>query len=101
MNPPLVSSKRTLKRIGPLQLGKMLGLLYGIMGLLFLPVFLLTAFLAPPAPNGGALPVFFGIGFAIAAPFFYAAMGFITGAFGALLYNFLAKWIGGIEVEVE
>ena len=43
----------------------------------------------------------FGFGFAIAAPFLYAAMGFVFGALGASIYNVVAKWIGGIEVEVE
>ena len=43
----------------------------------------------------------FGTGFAILAPFLYAAMGFVFGAIGAFIYNLVAKWIGGIEVEVE
>jgi len=34
-------------------------------------------------------------------PFFYAALGFIFGVVGAFIYNLLAKWVGGIEVEVE
>jgi len=28
-------------------------------------------------------------------------MGFIMGAIGAALYNLFAKWIGGIEVQVQ
>jgi biopolymer transport protein ExbB/TolQ len=28
-------------------------------------------------------------------------MGFIAGIIGAAIYNLFAKWIGGIEVEVE
>jgi len=28
-------------------------------------------------------------------------MGFIFGALGAWGYNIIAKWIGGIEVDVE
>jgi hypothetical protein len=31
----------------------------------------------------------------------YAIMGFLIGAIGAFVYNLVAKWIGGIEVEVE
>jgi hypothetical protein len=42
-----------------------------------------------------------GIGFAIAAPLLYAAMGFIFGLIGACIYNLVAKFVGGIEVEVE
>jgi hypothetical protein len=42
-----------------------------------------------------------GIGFAILVPLIYAVMGFVSGAIGALIYNLVASWIGGIEVEVE
>jgi len=43
----------------------------------------------------------FGIGFALAMPVLYAVMGFIFGVIGAGLYNLVAGWIGGIEVDVE
>jgi hypothetical protein len=35
--------KRTIKRIAPLQAGKMLGVLYACLGLIFLPIFMLAA----------------------------------------------------------
>jgi hypothetical protein len=28
-------------------------------------------------------------------------MGFLVGVIGGWLYNLFAKWIGGIEVEIE
>lgn len=34
-------------------------------------------------------------------PIFYGILGFIMGAIGAALYNLFAKWIGGIEVQVQ
>jgi hypothetical protein len=34
-------------------------------------------------------------------PIFYGIMGFVVGAIGALLYNLVANWVGGIEMEVE
>jgi hypothetical protein len=34
-------------------------------------------------------------------PLLYGAMGFVSGAIGALLYNALAKWVGGFELELE
>ena len=43
----------------------------------------------------------FGAGFAIFVPVIYAVMGFVSGALGAVIYNLVAKWVGGIEVEVE
>jgi hypothetical protein len=43
----------------------------------------------------------FGTGFAVLLPFLYAAMGFVGGVISAFIYNIIAKWVGGIEVEVE
>jgi len=34
-------------------------------------------------------------------PIFYAVFGFIFGIISAAIYNLVAGWIGGIEVEVE
>ena len=102
MNPPSGSTTRKIKRIAPLPAGKMLAILYGIMGLLFIPVFLIMSVVATqlPAPQRVGF-LAFGAGFALAVPFIYAAMGFVFGALGALIYNDVSKWIGGIEVEVE
>ncbi len=100
--------KRRLVRIAPMQLGKMLAALQAAMGLIFIPFFgiffLITTFI-PKQPNMQMPPtaVFAGFGllFLVAIPIFYGVMGFITGIVGAAIYNLFAKWIGGIEVEVE
>ena len=78
-----------------------MGVLYACMGLLFAPFFLLFGLLGSMAgqrnsPFAGIVGVV-----AIFLPFFYGALGFIGGAIGALLYNLVAKWVGGFEVEVE
>ena len=52
-----------------------------------------------PAGQGGMFSVT-GVGFVLAAPFLYAAMGFIIGVIGAAIYDVIARRIGGIEVEV-
>jgi hypothetical protein len=100
--PPLLTTKRRIRRIGPLQLGKMLAILYGIMGLIFIPFFLMMSAFAsqmPAAQRVGFMAL--GAGFAVFVPLIYAAMGFVFGAVGAWIYNFVAQWVGGIEVEVE
>ena len=100
--PPPVPLKRRIKRIAPLQLGKMLAVLYGIMGLLAVPIFLIASFAASQVPAEQRVGLMaFGAGFALVMPVMYAAMGFVFGALGAVIYNLVAKWIGGIEVEVE
>ena len=97
-----------LRRIDPIQAGKMLAAFYGIMSLLFVPFMLLFMTLGSFAARqqGGsapALPFMFGmgIGFMILLPVFYAVIGFVFGALSAFIYNLLAKWIGGFEFEFE
>ena len=74
--------------------------------LIFIPFMLLFAATAGFAPKGEGAPssgVILGIsvGLIFAAPILYSTMGFITGLIGAFIYNIVAKWIGGIEIEVE
>ena len=102
MNPPPLPTTRTLKRVAPLSAGKVLALVYGAMGLIFIPFFLLMSALTanlPPQQRG--IFALIGTGMAIAMPVFYAVMGFLFGVIGAAIYNLVAKMVGGIEVEVE
>jgi hypothetical protein len=102
LEPPLIPTIRRIKRFAPLQLGKMMGICYGIMGLLFCPIFLLMALMSPHLPPQQRVGVMaFGTGFAIAMPFIYAIMGFVGGIVSAFVYNLIARWVGGVEVEVE
>lgn len=98
---------RTLKRIAPLQLGKILGVLYACMGLIFLPFFALMgvigAFAQPNQEQMGAGAIAGGLmlGMGLLMPVMYGLFGFIFGALSAALYNLVARWVGGIQVEVE
>jgi hypothetical protein len=102
--------KRRIKRIAPLQAGKMLGVLYACMGLIFLPFFALAGLAgafaqhAQQAQNAPGLPALTAgimFGFGIFIPIIYGVMGFVFGIIMAAIYNLIAGWIGGIEVEVE
>jgi hypothetical protein len=100
--PPSLSAIRRIKRIAPLQLGKIMALTYGIMGLIFCPFFLLMTAFASHMPNNQRVGIMaLGTGFALFMPVLYAVMGFVFGVIGAFIYNVIAKWVGGIEVEVE
>ncbi|HEX8371163.1 MAG TPA: hypothetical protein VF585_00150 [Chthoniobacterales bacterium] len=82
----------------------MLAALHGTIGLIFIPVFgvfvLIEAF--SPGQSGAAnTPGIREILMLALFPLVYAVMGFIAGIIGAAIYNLFAKWIGGIEVEVE
>lgn len=100
------STTRRITRIEPLQAAKIYGLITGLISLVFVPFFLL--FSAVPAllsteDTGGlaALGIGMGLAFMVILPVVYAFFGFIFGFLSALIYNAVAKRIGGIEVEVE
>jgi hypothetical protein len=91
-----------VKSVGVMSVAKIMGLIYGCMGLIFAPFFLLMGLLGSmvgqhKSPFAGI----FGMIFAILMPVLYGGMGFITGAIGALLYNLFANWVGGFELELE
>jgi hypothetical protein len=91
-----------IKSVGVLSLARILGLIYGCMGLIFAPFFLLFGLLAALAgQEKGPFAGIFGVIFALLMPVFYAAIGFVMGAIGALLYNLFARWVGGFELEIE
>jgi hypothetical protein len=92
-----------VKRIDVLSLGKMLGVLYGGIGILiglFFAVFCIVAAVVAPQQQAGAPPVIAGVFAIVLAPVFYGLMGFIGGIITAALYNFAATIVGGVEIEV-
>jgi hypothetical protein len=93
---------RTIKSVGVLSVGKVLGLLYAAMGVIVVPFFLL--FSALGALSGEAAAAGFGLAMAIAMtiflPIFYGVAGFIGGVIMAFIYNLIAGRLGGIEIEL-
>jgi hypothetical protein len=88
------SHMRVITRFTPLQLGKLLAVIYFAISLLVVP-FILLASLAGPKGSG------MGLIFVILIPLLYALIGFLTGIIGAFIYNLCAKFVGGIEVEIH
>ena len=92
---------QTIRRVGVLSVAKIAGAIYGVLGLIFAPFFLLVGLAAMASgEKEAAFGAAFGIVFAVLMPVFYAVMGFLFGALAAWLYNVLSKWTGGIEVEL-
>lgn len=81
-------------RIAPWSAARIFGIMYFVMGLVFLPFFAL------PGMLGGGEAVRLGMGLAIALPVLYGVIGFLGTAFFAWLYNVIAGWVGGIELEM-
>jgi hypothetical protein len=87
-----------IRRISPLPAAKIAAVLYGVIGLIFLPFVL---FISRLSPDGTSPWAGMGMGLAIVLPLCYAAFGFVGTLIAASLYNAIAGWVGGIEVEVE
>ena len=91
-----------LKSVGVLSVAKLSALLHAGMSLLIIPFFVIMAAVMSAMPRTPNQPPAFLFGvFALLAPFFYGAIGFGTGALAAFLYNIVAGWIGGIEMNFE
>ena len=83
----------TVRRIGVLSVGKISLVTYGLIAVVMGAVFaLISAFTEGPLV---ALMVLIGI------PISYVILGFLSGIFGAWLYNLVAGWVGGIKIELS
>jgi len=98
-----------LKRIGPgsaFKVGLVLYALLGVfIGIIVACVSLVAGSLGPAAAAGapGARMLGFGMGFGaiIFFPVFYGVIGGIFAAVGAVIYNVVAGWVGGLEVDIN
>ena len=95
-----------IRRIDPLSVGKVAGLLYAVIGLiigaLISVVAMAGASLAGQA--GESVPIvgmLFGAGAIIVLPIVYGVAGFIGTAIAAAIYNLVAGVVGGIRVDVD
>jgi hypothetical protein len=94
----------TIKSVGVLSVAKMMGAIYAAIGLILLPVFLVMGVASSVVPNQEGRNPFglvFGVAFGLFAPVIYGVMGFVFGALSAFVYNLVAKWLGGIEFQVQ
>ena len=93
-----------VRRVGPLSCAKVMGMLYALMGLIFGACISLFSFIGSafaPKELPGGFGILFGVGAIIALPIFYGILGFITSLIGAVLYNVVASWVGGVEMDVQ
>lgn len=93
--------KKQIARFSPHQNGKVFAILMAVSSLVFvIPMVLVFSFVSPPVNQQGqpvGPPTFLFILF----PFMYLIFGYVFVAVGCAIYNFLYKYIGGIELEVQ
>ena len=96
-----------LKSVGVMSCGKIAGTLYGLMGVLIGGILALFSTLGLALGQGSSsqgpawFAAIFGVGAIVFVPIVYGIMGFIGGLITALLYNLLAGFVGGIEMELQ
>ncbi len=94
----------TLKRIGPGSAFKLGFAVYGVLGLILGVIFALISLLGgalAPGVQLGVFRMFFGMGAVIMFPVCYGIIGGMGAVILAVLYNLVAGWVGGLEVDIS
>jgi hypothetical protein len=87
--------KQQVARFSPHQNGKVFAVLTAVSSLVFVvPFMLFASFASPP----GSAPPFFVV---LLFPLLYLVLGYVMVAIGCAVYNFMFKYIGGIEYEAR
>lgn len=95
-----------IKRVQPMSLAKIMGVVYAVLGFFFgilcsVVGLASSTFLPGPQQSFQSWSLFFGVGAIVFLPILYGLLGFLGGLFSAAIYNALAKWIGGVVIDVE
>ena len=93
-----------VRHIGPGSAFKVGAAVYAVIGLVAGIFFALVSMLGGalmPSTEAGIFRMFFGVGAIIFLPICYGILGGIFGALGAFIYNLVAGWIGGLEVDIR
>jgi len=102
-----------LKKIGVVSSSKLLAVLMAFIGLiagifysfggLIIDALVTIGWISSSAASTSGLGfgTVLAFGALIGMPIIFAIPGFISGAIGAFLYNLVAGWIGGIEIDLE
>ena len=98
--------KQVVRSVQILSVGKVMGLVYGGIGVVvgcIIALFSLfggLAQLASERPGLGLFGMFLGVGAIILCPIFYGILGFLMGLLMSFLYNLAARVTGGVEIEL-
>lgn len=99
--------KLRIMQVPPVRFGLVLGLINGFIGMIVAPVLLFTLGAAATAADLAIAPKLLGIPWLFAGagalfmPLIHAVGGFLFGVLLAMVYNFAARWTGGIEFIVD
>jgi hypothetical protein len=96
-----------LRKIGVLSLAKIAAVIYAFLGLIIGVIVAIALFVGAIAGSmfsdslSPVIGLLLGLGAIILLPIFYGALGFLIGVITSALYNWIAKFIGGVVLELE
>jgi hypothetical protein len=91
-----------VRRFGVIKTATVVAVMYMLIVAVFVVPFLLLALVFAPTQGSSATGGIAGIlVFGLLAIFGYGFLGWVFTAIAAAIYNLAARWVGGIEVEIE
>jgi len=89
-----------IRRFGVVKTATVVAIMYMVIVGVFVAPFALLGLLIAPS-QGGAGTAAGIVAFGLLAIFGYGLLGWVFTAVAAAIYNLAARWVGGIEVEIE
>jgi hypothetical protein len=89
-----------IRRFGVVKTATVVAIMYMVIVGVFVAPFALLGLLIAPS-QGGAGTAAGIVAFGLLAIFGYGLLGWVFTALAAAIYNLAARWVGGIEVEIE
>jgi hypothetical protein len=91
-----------VRRLSPLSFAKVSGIVYAILGMIAGVMFALFSHDGGGrGPGGGFFNAVFGVGALLFMPIAHGVMGFVLSLILAALYNVVAMFVGGIEIQTD
>ena len=92
---------KEIRRMDVLSVGKIYALALANIGFIAGIIIALIGSAVATFQRPGMWGAGLGIASIIILPIVYAIFGFLLGIIGAALYNLIAKWVGGIKIELK
>jgi len=90
-----------VRRVNPLSFAKVSGIVYAILGLIIGAMFALFSHDGGRGSGGAFFNAVFGVGALIVMPIGNGILGFVFSLILAVLYNLVARFVGGIEIQID
>ena len=91
-----------IRRFGVMKTATVVAIMYMlIVGVFVIPFALLALIVAPSQGSAGLGSASGILLFGLVAIFGYGLLGWVFTAVAAAIYNLAARWVGGIEVQIE